>query len=660
MGGRSVVRVLRVVAPSVWAVAALAGMAVTVVSLLGTPAVDIGIFRSESHDALSLYLGHGIYHDPAGNGYTGLLYTPLLPTLVAGLDYVQLWNGWPVIVTVVATAALGLLVARLAYASAPGRGISAALGAAGMGGAAVWLATSAVGLLYFGWADELAWALALAGLVVGARAHRSIAAAVAAVLLLTLAFWAKQTTIAASLAFAVWLGILTIRGERSARLTVTLIGSLLGVNLVVLGALALATGGWEPYFNLVLPTRQSRIYGLHTFVTDLLTRLSAPAAWAAGLGAVALVRRGRRARLDSVAALLIVFVVAGIPLALYFRSKQGGNPNQYIGVIWAMSTLGALAWAAAGRGRRRALADGIVAVALAGAVAATAVGANRFDLRDLRLRYPYSVPADLRALAARATVFHPAYTDLSRGEVFPDMFNASDLLASGKQPMGLVRALLWQRFQYATTYLSTVGAANRDFLDTYASGYGRYEAHYFWKLDQVIDAGYEPAAGLPSGLLKRRPGADRAARLAACFGPFRLAGATWTIRAGGGFWCRGSGPVIALGSAPVALSELVSDASLVGSGTLRMAGNRGASIHLIRGTGWIVDAQRGMQGWNVVLRRPGAAPALRRTRTPILALDLGAGSGIAAGHDTAPGRISIVASASKGVRIDASQLRVAR
>src|SRR5436305_10844468 len=110
-----------------------------------------------------------------------------------------------------------------------------------MGGAGVWLVTSAVGLLYLGWTDELAWAFAIGGLVAGARAHKSIGAAGLTVAMLTLAFWSKQTTIAASLAFALWLVVLTARRQRSLRFTVALLGLLLVVNAVILGHLALAT-----------------------------------------------------------------------------------------------------------------------------------------------------------------------------------------------------------------------------------------------------------------------------------------------------------------------------------------------------------------------------------------------------------------------------------
>lgn len=78
---------------------------------------------------------------------------------------------------------------------------------------------------------------------------------------LTLAFWTKQTTLVASVGYAGWLLGLTIARRRPWRFTVLLLGLLVAVNVVVLGALLLATGGWELYFNFLLPARQATIYG---------------------------------------------------------------------------------------------------------------------------------------------------------------------------------------------------------------------------------------------------------------------------------------------------------------------------------------------------------------------------------------------------------------
>lgn len=212
--------------PGVFAAAVVVGMSITVVTLVRTPAVDIGLFRSVGHDALSLYLGHGLYHNPAGNGYTGSLYTPLEPLLISLVDRLRLWNGWPVALTVGATAVLGLSVAWAARRAAADR--------------------------------------------------------------------RPQTIVG-----ALWLLALGFRGQRPWRFTAALLGSLLAVNLAVLGALLLGTGGWELYFTFLLPARQATLYGPRTFASDLLHAVSVPARWA--LGATSVGRDGRsRARLDSV------------------------------------------------------------------------------------------------------------------------------------------------------------------------------------------------------------------------------------------------------------------------------------------------------------------------------------------------------------------------
>jgi hypothetical protein len=652
--------------PGVFAAAALAGMVLTVSSLLATPAVDIGNFRSEGHDALSLYLGHGLYHDPAGSSYTGLLYTPLMPAIIAVLDNLALWNGWPVLITVLASVALGLLVAGLGWRSSPVRGPWTVVGALGIGGVAVWLATSAVGLLYLGWSDQLAWAFALAGLVFGADARRPARAAAIAVVLFTLAFWSKQTTIAAPVAYLLWLMFLTLRGERSALFTAAVIVGLVALNLAILGVLALLTGGWEYHFNFVLPTRHARVHGVSRFASDLLQVVSVPALWAAALGAGALWRTRhprayayRRTRPGAATAVpLLVFAVIGIPFAMYFRSKQGGNPNQYFGVIWALGALGAIAWGATRESGRQGWADGVVLAAIVAAVVLTAVGANRFDLNRLRIRYAVSVPATLRTLAQRAAVFDPLYTDLVPHNVYPDVLNIADLLAGGDQPMSVVRPLLERRFEFARTYAAAVGPPALAYLNQYASAFGKREADYFWKLDQLIAAGYAPAPGLPPGVVKRRPGPNLAGALSRCFGPFHLAGGAWSIRAGGGFWCETSPGVISLARAPAPLSELVSSGSLRLSGTLRLTARPGGQVVLLGGAGWSVAVSRRATGWLTVERRAGAALLQRSVPGANLSLDLGGGAGVPAGPDPAAARVRLLATPAARVRIDMTALRL--
>jgi hypothetical protein len=625
-------------------------MVLTAESVIVRHAVDIGAFRSESHDGLSIYLGHGLYHDPAGGGYTGLLYTPFMPVLVAGLDVLGRWDGWPVLISVIATAALTVMVGRLAFDAAKDNRVATLLGAVGMAGIAVWIANSAVGLLYFGWSDELAWAFALGGLLAGARA-RTPRGALWAVLLLTVAFWSKQTTIAADLVFAMWLALLASRRERTIGFVAGTLSGLALANLIVLGALALLTGGWEFFFNITLPTRQARVFGFDQFVLDGVHVLAAPFIWVAAMGVAALGRDWRpKVTLDDRATLLAMFAVIGLPFAMYFRSKQGGNPNQYLGVFWALGALAALAWGSGRRRREGLWVDALIVVALVGAVITTAQRTPRYDLRLLRYDFVRSIPADLRGLGRHGGLFNPNYTDLTPGQVYPDTLNVADLLAAGQQPMSVVRALAARRFRYAETYASTVGPTSEATLNAYGSAYGSYEANYFWKLDRLIAAGYGPASGLPAGVLVRRPGRNRAAPLLSCFGPFELAGVTWTIRRGGGFWCPQGADRIWLQSAPAGSSELVSSRSWTASGTLIVTARPGAVVYVAGARHWAITAQRRSRGWITSTAQPGRALLVRTAAGGSLRLNLAG--------DPGPSRVSIFATPAHGVTLDLSGVRL--
>jgi hypothetical protein len=627
-------------------------MALTVASLVSRHAVDIGAFRSESHDGLSIYLGHGLYHDPGGGGYTGLLYTPLLPALVAGLDVFGRWGGWPALISVLATAALAIMIGRLAFDAANDNRIAPRLGAIGMAGVAVWIANCAVGLLYLGWSDELAWAFAIGGLLAGARA-RTFPGAVPAVLLLTLAFWSKQTTLAADVVFALWLLALAWRRERTRGFVAGTLAGLAVANLIVLGGLALLTGGWEFFFNFTLPTRQTRVFGSHQFVHDAIHVLAVPFIWAAAIGVASFGREWRsKLKLDNRATLLAMFAVIGVPFAMYFRSKQGGNPNQYLGVFWTLGALAALAWGTSRRRREGLWVDALILVAVIGAAITTAQRTPRYDLHLLRYNFGNSIPADLRALGRQGGLFNPNYTDLTPGQVYPDTFNAADLLAADEQPMSVVRALAARRFRYAQTYASTLGNELNIVFNPYASAYGKYEASYFWKLDQLIVAGYGPARGLPAGVLERRPGPNRARALLACFGPFRLAGTEWTIRHGGGLWCNSGDNTVTLKASPASASELVSTDSGAASGTLTLTGRSGAVVLIVGASGWAVDARRTGAGWHVSTRRAGRAALVGTQPAPRLALNLGGGHGLNVGPDPGRDRVSIVATPDRGVTVD--------
>jgi hypothetical protein len=147
----------------------------------------------------------------------------------------------------------------------------------------------------------------------------------------------------------------------------------------------------------------------------------------------------------------------GLPFALYFSTKQGSYYNQYLGVTWELSALAALPWGATRADRSAAVvADVVVGLALAGAILGTAVGPDRYDFRQLRMPFA-SIPTDLRAVAKRGPLFDPVYTDLVPGEVYPEVYTVSDLLAGDEQPNMLIQALLHRRFEYAVTNATALG-----------------------------------------------------------------------------------------------------------------------------------------------------------------------------------------------------------
>jgi hypothetical protein len=258
------------------------------------------------------------------------------------------------------------------------------------------------------------------------------------------------------------------------------------------------------------------------------------------------------------ATILVAFVLLDIAVALYFRQKQGGADNQYIGLAWALAMLGGLAWRAA-MCRMGAAFGSAAILALAFLLAAhvrpvsDAAARRGYPLPTLLpdMHWP-EVPAPVRALAGTRRVYDQYRGDLNaatRGEVWSGVFNFVDLLAAGRQPRFLVQAFLDRRFDAVTRFETA--------YDIYASGYGRFEENYLWKLNRVIEERYAPDPTLPAGYLGRRSGPERATWMRLCFGPFPLAGARLEIRAGGGFWCRpGDGSVLELRETPADRSEV--------------------------------------------------------------------------------------------------------
>jgi len=258
--GRWAGRALSLV-PLLFAVPVLGGIVVTLARLVVVAHPDAGFGTTVNADAGALYLGQPLYQDP-DQGYSGILYMPLFPKVVSLLDRGVLWTGWPLLLTILATLAMVGLVARLTYRPlGPGAGdrLLAVLEALGIG-ALGWAIVSCIQLngIYGGngMHDQVAWALGLGGLaLLPAAARGSRRGLVGALLLLTAAFWTKQNSLIASMAAVAWLGLGAALGTVAWRRAAGFAAALLGLNVALLGVVNLLTGGWELFFNFVVPSR---------------------------------------------------------------------------------------------------------------------------------------------------------------------------------------------------------------------------------------------------------------------------------------------------------------------------------------------------------------------------------------------------------------------
>jgi hypothetical protein len=597
-------------APVLFAVPVLLGIVVSFVRLLGTEVPDLGWATTVNSDAEQLFLGHTLYQDP-NVGYTGQLYTPLFPGLVSLLHHVHLWSGWPLVVTMLATCVLLGFGAWLAYAPVDrSRETRAAtlIGAIGMGGLAYWAVGGLrLSMLLEGRSDSTAWCLALVGLVLlaGVGREASTRRLLLIALLLTLGLWAKQTTVSVTIVASLWVLAGTVAGWLRVRQLLVFGLGLVVCNLAILGILNLLTDGWEYQLNFLWPTRQSTSALTTPWIKEAIRGdalaiavfagmvLAVGAGWLAA-GRPSLLRAGTSARArvaetlatmpvrNRAAILLFVFCVLGALFGVYFRRKQGTDDNQFIGVVWATGMLAATLWGLARVSRISTwAAAGVVVLgfALVPALRSTLV-AHQIKVPDLEQDvavWPQVNPG-LRAYASDHLVYDALHSDLNvanRHTVSTNMYNFVDLLASGGQPKFLVDQLLDRHFDAVSAFDPSV--------DTYASGFGKWEEGYIWKLNQVIASRYVAApGGAPAGLLVRRPGAERDAWQRRCFGPFTAGGVKWRIGRGGGFWCQASpgGPLAQRGM-PGPASQVRTQAPVkAASGSFALAVPRGGGAAL--------------------------------------------------------------------------------
>jgi len=675
-------RVACSLAPLLFAVPVALAIGETALRLAGEPHPYFWDTSGVEIDAHVAGAGAGLYQDP-DRGYTGLLYTPLYALSGATLDQVVFWDGWLVLVTMAAVLALVALAARLAYRpTGPGateRGL-ATMGAIGIALVVWWLvACVPFSFLYSPRPDQLSWALGLGGLLAVPAAMRgSNRHAALAVALLAAAFWTKQTALACTLAAVGWIVVEAVRGRVSARRAVPLGLALGGVHLALLATLELTTGRWGRFLMFELPAGETRVRGLGAGLEPMLAAL-APAAALAALtwAAVAIDARGRRRLADSGehnsrAGILICFLVVAIPLALYFFQKQGTAPNQFVGIAWALGLLAALGF---GRARGRPGPAVVVVVCVLAFLGLSESERARAQLADLSIGLVAKrtsgivepIPTVLRTRAARGErIYHPVFSGLGvrrSGAAYIGHSNLQDLLAGGGRPGHLARALLDRRFQLV--YAFEDGPER----SAYASAYGRREADFPWKLNEVIRSRYAPlrpperaldqARTVPGplgpyvspGVFARRPGPEPAPWMRSCFGPFDLGGFAWEIRAGGGFWCRAGRGRLVLRRTRASRSEVQlpdMDVRVVGTFRLTLPRGRG-EVALHAGDGWRVTLSAERR--EVVLERPGTGTARAR-------VDPDAGVSIVLSSATrapsAPGR-RIALPASRGVTVTATR-----
>ena len=583
-------------APLLFAVPVVSGIVATLANLAGTDDPFLGFSTTAtSVDAQAVFLGEPLFQDP-NDGYTGLPLSPLFPLLLGAVHHLSSWNGWGIVLSTAAGVSLSALAGALGYRGAVGAGAArgaAAAGAVGIGALAWWLVTFVpIDFLFEFRSDQLAWALALGGLVlVPAALDGSRRALLGAVLLLTAGVWTKQPAGVAILAALLWIAFEAARGQVAGRRAAALAGALVGLNAALLALAAALTSGWAFTFIVEIPARETREQGLVPSTRELLTSTAGAALFAATVWAAYLFAARRRppsGRQGRIAGALVLFVALGSLTAVVANTKQGSYDNQFLGVTWALVLLGAIGWGE-GAARRGAAVAGAAVVALlfalgiAGGVrdsVADTIDVSVPPLRDVTDWVELS-PA-LRELASSRSVYHPVYSDLNvepRGQVFPSHVHIQDVLAGGERPGFLVDALLDRRFDVVYEF----DEAER--FELYASAYGKQEENFLWKLNRAIEARYRPGLGLPRevrsarllpdgayaspGVRVRRPGPERARWMRHCFGPFRIGSETWRIRSGGGFWCRprGRGPVLRLRATPAAFSEIRS-----GTGVDRVEG----------------------------------------------------------------------------------------
>jgi hypothetical protein len=606
-------------------------------------------------DASALYVGQPLYADPSVS-YASSVYTPLLPVLGAALDHMWFWRSWVPLLTFASSIVMVVVVARLVYDGSR-RQAFAVIEAVGVGALCYWLVGElAQGFFWNDRPDQLSWTLGIVGLLLTPRAVRSNGAALGSIMLLSAAFWAKQTALVAAAAALVWLAIAAWRHRVSWLRALSLAAAFVFVNGVAVAVVDWLTHGWFIRIAFEWPTRQpccemssNLVTYLKGFTVEFSIRylFGAFVFLAVGVAVGVAATRSRSLTLwrDQAWQLLpvAIFTPLALAAAIITRHKIGAAPNHDLGLAWGLVLLTAGGY----RYLRHTVKGTWFLLAL---VALLLVSSQLVTSRQLRghdegqyLAVPplrpkldwNAVPADLAAYARKHHVFHPDYGDLSieaAHEAYPSLNDLTGFMYVGRTPDYLARLIVHRRFELVFPY-SKSEATHR-----LTSGNGRYEENYLWKINRAIDLEYRPAPGVPRGGRIPVPGADPAPWLTHCWGPYSVDGISLRQHIGGGFWCA-HGTVLTLRETPAAFADLRSQTTKI-SGTVRLSLRHG-------GTYRVSLERNGRILWQVTGRRAPrrlttlATPRSQRwisiplPTTQYAQLSLGASRGSSAAFDLA-------------------------
>lgn len=549
-------------------------------------------------DASALYVGQPLYGDPSVS-YASSVYTPLLPVLGATLDHVWFWRSWVPLLTFASSIVMVVVIARLVYDGSRRQAFAVAE-AVGIGALCYWLVGQlAHGFFWNDRPDQLSWTLGLVGLLLMPRAVRSNAAAVGSIILLTAAFWTKQTALVAAGSAFVWLAIAAWRHRVSWLRAVSLVAAFVFVNGVAVAVVDWLTGGWFFRIAFEWPAQQpcceissSLVTYLKGFTVEFSIRYLFGALIFLAVGVAVAVVATRSSSptqwRDDVWQLLpvAIFTLLALGGAIVTRQKIGAAPSHELGLAWGL----ALLTAGGCRYLRRTVGGTAFLLAV---VAVLLVSSQLVTSRQLRgheqgeyLTVPplrpeldwNAVPDDLATYAREHHVFHPDYGDLSlvaSHEVFPSMNDLTGFLYVGRTPDYLARLVVHRRFDLVFPY------RNSQVTNPLTSGNGKYEENYLWKINRAIDLEYRSAPDAPRDGRIPVSGADPAPWLTHCWGPYSIGGISLRQHIGGGFWCP-HGTVLTLRETPAAFADVRTEAMQI-SGTVRLTLRRAGTYRVSLG-----------------------------------------------------------------------------